>query len=1209
MSITRGFGLEPLGDYPFGEWLFTSVVEIVNIEEDILRVTFSGAVKHVDAGDSDDALNPANYFVVRNSTGVYIPILSVSYIADDSIFELQLQSDLLDEEYKLLVSNVIDSYGELVGNDFVDLTADDDTIAFYRFNEPSGTIANDAGPNGFNATVDANYSATEAGYLIHDRGRIVHYVDNVFRGIVAAHDAAMDFVNEGSFKIWITPNTFNHASVNVIAAKELDSNNGWLIFTDSSYNLKFAPMGLGGATIDLGAALVPNVANYIGIDFKVSTNKVRAFLNGSKIYDADPGFTLNLSNINSSADLCIGCPTKSNNSQILDAIYDEFKISSVLIDENEYQSEYGSAVREEFTGFAGSGTLTNVLYNVPYITADRLGLEFIVIYERDMQALNNYDQYSTTNPANYRFELVSGTGITPNVQTIFKLTPNRYKVVLDKRMTIGVIYKVSAGGMKDNLGNILSFVDNHISFTAVSRKPSFVSVTPVTTDSIRIAYDFIMESINPVGIHDVLNPNNYVITNTQLSIGVNSVTKLSDSIFVLNIDPMSELDIAASITINNVWDQSKNTLNPSTITRVFPGIGIKPVVSSIIPISTTECRVVFSKAVLHINSSGTYDALNKDNYSIPGLTISNSVEIAPNDGTTFKLTFTQEMSGGKAYSITVDNIRDEYVNTMHVQTIKFSGFGVPPVIQSIAVVDDNIIRIIFSEEMLSTCSCMKASSYRIIGSDSRNVIVKEVEPEVALYPTYVDLTLSRLKDGMLYSGNIVKDLYDTSNNLLSGTTFEFTAALTSFAELSSVVPVLIGGLIKTLNIEYSIEMDDEDVLDLNNYNLSIASGTGALPGIVSISKTGFTTYRILLNGEMTDFSSHSTTYELEVTATVKDSVGNLIDGASRSVVFNGDAVLPKLLKAVSTLSEMAVRIEYDKPMKHVSDLNSDDALNPSNYSIPGTTVTEVIHTGASKNFKLSLSTLDETLDYTITVENVEDLSSNIIDSIHDTYTFKGDLTGAALIDAVALTKYVTEIVFDREVVHSNPANSGDALNPESYTISTEGINIPVISVVESDPPANGKIFKITSEEMVTGTSNINLICNGVKDLNGISRNSSINYSGIGENPTIISVKALSNRSIKITFSEQMLSDVNLLGSMSYTLIDGENTFYANSVVAEQGATNPSYVSVEFNADVVYNTPQIGGKLVQLLVNPNIVDKIGNKLDSESTRIVFSWQLE
>jgi hypothetical protein len=122
-------------------------------------------------------------------------------------------------------------------------------------------------------------------------------------------------------------------------------------------------------------------------------------------------------------------------------------------------------------------------------------------------------------------------------------------------------------------------------------------------------------------------------------------------------------------------------------------------------------------------------------------------------------------------------------------------------------------------------------------------------------------------------------------------------------------------------------------------------------------------------------------YNVAVDNSVKDLAGNTLDPAADDVDFDGYGVRPEVRRVVSTEADLAtVRVVYTKAVKQVSASNPDDALNPDNYSIAGASsvVVSSVATVSPNIVDLTVGGQVAGGEYTLTVENVEDLANNPI---------------------------------------------------------------------------------------------------------------------------------------------------------------------------------------------------------------------------------------
>jgi len=156
-------------------------------------------------------------------------------------------------------------------------------------------------------------------------------------------------------------------------------------------------------------------------------------------------------------------------------------------------------------------------------------------------------------------------------------------------------------------------------------------------------------------------------------------------------------------------------------------------------------------------------------------------------------------------------------------------------------------------------------------------------------------------------------------------------------------------------------------------------------GSVSVTTTGVTpgpgahpTYvDLTLDKSLTIGTAN---YRLTVSASIKDAAGNTMSNSGRSQDFNGNAIRATIASVSSYPSNLeSLRVIYSKAVKQVSPSNPDDALNPSNYSITGGVAVSSAVSVSSTQVELQVTGQQNGHSYTLTVENVKDLSNNEVD--------------------------------------------------------------------------------------------------------------------------------------------------------------------------------------------------------------------------------------
>lgn len=193
-----------------------------------------------------------------------------------------------------------------------------------------------------------------------------------------------------------------------------------------------------------------------------------------------------------------------------------------------------------------------------------------------------------------------------------------------------------------------------------------------------------------------------------------------------------------------------------------------------------------------------------------------------------------------------------------------------------------------------------------------------------------------------------------------------------------------GGLsVTVVRVHFSEAMDNNAALK-NVASYTVAEDVGSVARTVaSISPeqaVGPTYLDLTLDGEMTAGTNN---YNVQVSTSVKDLAGNTLDPAADDVDFHGYGSKPVIRRVVAGADDLTkVRVTFSKAVKQVSSGNSDDALNPDNYTVAGSSSVAVssVSTVTTNIIELTVGGQVAGGEYVLTVVNVEDLYNNAIES-------------------------------------------------------------------------------------------------------------------------------------------------------------------------------------------------------------------------------------
>lgn len=177
-------------------------------------------------------------------------------------------------------------------------------------------------------------------------------------------------------------------------------------------------------------------------------------------------------------------------------------------------------------------------------------------------------------------------------------------------------------------------------------------------------------------------------------------------------------------------------------------------------------------------------------------------------------------------------------------------------------------------------------------------------------------------------------------------------------------------------------------------------------------------------------------------------------------------------------------------------------------------------------------------------------------------------------------------------------NFSEVLNVNTALTSNDvwGISPTLtISNVEPEAPTQASYVIITVSEMTQSQAyTVSLYCADGGVMTG-------NFTGTGTSPTVASAQALSGTSVKITFSEGMTNNADLLDPTHYVFTPGggSNAITADTVSPE-GVTYPTYVTVTLDAEMTIGTSNYSVEVSDL-----VIDSVGNTLDPGNDTATFS----
>jgi hypothetical protein len=206
-----------------------------------------------------------------------------------------------------------------------------------------------------------------------------------------------------------------------------------------------------------------------------------------------------------------------------------------------------------------------------------------------------------------------------------------------------------------------------------------------------------------------------------------------------------------------------------------------------------------------------------------------------------------------------------------------------------------------------------------------------------------------------------------------------------------------------------------------------------------------------------------------------------------------------------------------------------DANNPSNYSIPGLTITDALRDGTDSTL-VNLSTSNhEDINYTLTITGLTDTSGNLM-GIPNSMKFAGDV--APMIKSVSATGSTSVMVYFSEPV--------DKLSVEDAANYTADGGLTINTAVR-DASDYSRVILTTSPQ---NSISYKLTISNVTDVTGNSlANPNYEYfTGIGAtdltNPRVLFAAMIDSNTVEVIFSEPV-EEISSENTGNYTLKDSQ----------------------------------------------------------------------
>ena len=427
------------------------------------------------------------------------------------------------------------------------------------------------------------------------------------------------------------------------------------------------------------------------------------------------------------------------------------------------------------------------------------------------------------------------------------------------------------------------------------------------------------------------NPCSYSIPGLTVSSAARDPVDYS----IVHLVTSSQYALDYSVTVTDVKSTSGEIIGYQN-SRTFSG-DAAPALQSVSSYSNSEVRVYFTEDV------DLTTAEKRNNYSIPGLTISSAARDSADFSLVILVTSAQD---SVTYTLTVNNVEDMTGNFLTSPNSKdFTGTGpvdtTPPLLISASLIDIGSFEVVFSEPVEQS-NAENPAHYDLKDNDGNSIPLNSAVRQAD--QSKVLITVSDILTRSLYSLIGSTNIVDLNGNALEGPPHNQM----DFSGLSTVIADTIATSSTSVRVLFSTEVDLSKAQNPGNY---------AIPGLGVSSAIRNTIDHSIV--DLTTSVQEDTDYLLTVT--------NVIDQDSRQ--FSGD-VAP-FIESVSSYGNSKVAVYFSEPMEETS------VQTASNYSIVALSVfTATRSTDDHSKVILDTSSQSGSTIYTVTINAVTDLNGN-----------------------------------------------------------------------------------------------------------------------------------------------------------------------------------------------------------------------------------------
>jgi ribosome-binding factor A len=414
-------------------------------------------------------------------------------------------------------------------------------------------------------------------------------------------------------------------------------------------------------------------------------------------------------------------------------------------------NKYTLTINENAFDFVAQVARTAKLEAASAVSKNNIEVE--VTFSADVDPLTALD------PANYTIDkdlTVSGVVAGTNANQVILMTSSQ---------KAGELYKVTVANVTDELGNGLDTSKNVVYFGGKAPDTTAPTASAASATNTRFTITF-NEDMDEAS---VLNLDNYTIDGGLTIVSVTYKNKVAT--FTTTSQTAGTL---YTVKINNVADKFANKIAANTAVYFGGRAADKtaPTVTSAQSESNKSVKITFSDS--SDIDSATASAI--ENYSIEGLTITAAKYDAGSKSVTLT---TSAQTAGALYKVVVNNVKDEYGNTIAANSaVYFGGRAVNTAnpTYTAAAISNTEVEITFSAKIDS--ATLKPYNFKVV--DLGYALAAKIDPNDS---TKVKITTLPQTSGTIYTLE-VRDVTNTDGTPVkadSKTTFAGIGSASSAA--------------------------------------------------------------------------------------------------------------------------------------------------------------------------------------------------------------------------------------------------------------------------------------------------------------------------------------------------------------------------------------------------------------------------------------------